>query len=86
MELVFLLVFGRVARLVWYKRRWRCPSGDDARVSNATTNPSILLKTYRLSARQRQPPNPSTPTYASEPKPNLATGLPPTKHAKLHYS
>jgi transposase len=40
-ELVDLACFGRTARLVWHKHRWRCPAGDCEMGSSTGEDPRI---------------------------------------------
>ena len=50
-ELVDLPAFGRPARLVWHKRRWRCPAGDCGVGSFTEIDERIAPARSKLTAR-----------------------------------
>jgi len=50
-RLVDLPAFGRPARLVWHKRRWRCPAGDCAVGSFTEVDERIAPARSALTAR-----------------------------------
>ncbi|PWG68641.1 ISL3 family transposase, partial [Enterococcus hirae] len=49
--LIDLPCFGRRARLLWRKRRWRCPSPSCMPASWTETDPSIASPRLRLTDR-----------------------------------
>ncbi len=50
-ELVDLPSFGRPARLVWHKHRWRCPSSDCGTGSVTEQNPQVAPPRALLTTR-----------------------------------
>ena len=60
---------------------------DTAKQFSALTNQmAALTKDTAEQLAEQKKDNAGHSTHASKPKPNLATCLPPTKHAKRHYS